>query len=133
MSMAFEMLRRHEGFRALPYLGSVGKLTVGYGHNLTEPMSVELGYTVLQDDIRVATRELIKIFSTFPEFGERRGSALIDMMVNLGAVKFIGFKKLIAAIRRNDWKEAALEAKDSKWYGQVNDNGRGDEVVSLLR
>jgi len=130
MSMAYEMLRRHEGFRSLPYLCTAGKLTVGYGHNLDEPMSDELGGMILQYDIKVATRELIRIFQDFPMFGERRASALIDMMVNLGATRFRGFKKMIAAIKKNDWVEAAAEAKDSRWYVQVG--SRGNEITKML-
>ena len=130
MSMAFEMLRRHEGFRSLPYTCTAGKMTVGYGHNLNEPMSDELGAMILQYDIKVATRELIRIFQDFSLFGERRASALIDIMVNLGATRFRTFKKMIAAIKKKDWISAAQEAKDSKWYEQVG--SRSSEIVNML-
>lgn len=129
-SMAFDMLKRHEGFKPQPYTCTAGKTTVGYGHNLDEDMTEELAQIILQYDIKVATRELIKIFPNFPTFGDRRASALIDMMVNLGAVKFRGFKKMIAAIKAGDWKTASAEAKDSRWYNQVG--SRGPEIVTFL-
>ena len=131
MSLAFDMLKRHEGYRPLPYTCTAGKMTVGYGHNLTESMSTELAETILQYDIKVATRELIKIFPNFCEYGERRASALIDMMTNLGAPKFLGFKKMVAAIKAGNWNTAVDEVKDSIWYVQVGD--RGEEIVSMLR
>lgn len=125
------MLKRHEGFRAKPYKDTVGVLTIGYGHNLDEPLSKEAADALLRTDIRRAIRDLIVIFPDLYEFGERRANALIDMMFNLGKTRFLGFEQMIAAIKDKDWQLAADEAKDSDWFVQVK--SRGEEIVSMLK
>ena len=41
------------------------------------------------------------------------------MMFNMGRTRLTGFKKHVAALQAGDWKEAAVEGRDSKWYRQV--------------
>ena len=41
--------------------------------------------------------------------------------------KFVNFGK---AIRENDWKRAALEGRDSRWYNQVTN--RAERLMSML-
>lgn len=52
--------------------------------------------------------------------------ALIDMMYNLGKTRFLGFKRMIAAITAGDLHTASLEAIDSKWASQVGDRAVRD-------
>jgi lysozyme len=56
---------------------------------------------------------------------------LTDMIFNLGSTRFRKFKKMIKAIKNNDWELAGEEAKDSKWYKQVGK--RGEEIVKQLK
>ena len=46
-------------------------------------------------------------------------NALIDMVFNMGITRFMGFKKMIAAIKNGDWVTAAAEMRDSKWAEQL--------------
>jgi lysozyme len=50
------------------------------------------------------------------------------MAYNLGLTKLLGFKKMIAAIKRKDYSAAAVEMLDSKWHIDV-----GDRAVELAR
>ena len=72
------------------------------------------------------------IFGDVKHFSENRQKALLNMMFNLGYNKFTGFKKMIAAIKLNDWEEAAEQAKDSRWYRQVG-KSRSERIITRLR
>jgi len=127
-----EMLKRHEGYRQFPYRCSAGKLTCGYGRNLTDVgISKYEAMILLVHDMEIAFRDVRSIFSEFSKFSKNRRNALTDMIFNLGKTRFLGFKKMIAAVKGEDWEEVAKQAEDSRWFGQVGN--RGKEVVSLLR
>jgi len=132
MTDILEMLKRHEGFKQFPYLCTAGKLTVGYGRNLDDVglSEYEAEFLLLQD-IKHATNRLTTIFPNFYDFTVNRQAALIDMMVNLGSRRFLLFRKMVIAIKRNDWENAANEAKDSKWHKQVGQ--RAIEIEELLK
>jgi len=132
MEIMKEMIMRHEGLRLTPYRCSAGKLTIGYGRNLEEVgISQEEAEYLLTDDIKRAWKEVLRIFPHYYSFSQNRQTALIDMMYNLGATKFRTFKKMIAAIKVDDWEEASRQAEDSKWYHQVGQ--RGVEIKNMLR
>ena len=132
MTDILEMLKRHEGFKQFPYLCTAGKLTVGYGRNLDDVglSEYEAEFLLLQD-IRHATKRLTTIFPEFYQFTVNRQAALIDMMVNLGSRRFLLFRKMIVAIKKGDWEDAANEAMDSKWHVQVGN--RAIEIEGLLK
>lgn len=44
---------------------------------------------------------------------------LANMCFNLGVTRLGKFKRMNKAIGEHDWKEAAKEGRDSKWYRQV--------------
>ena len=127
-----EMLKRHEGFKQFPYLCTAGKLTVGYGRNLDDVglSEYEAEFLLLQD-IKHATKRLTTIFPEFYQFTVNRQAALIDMMVNLGSRRFLLFRKMVIAIKKGDWEDAANEAKDSKWFVQVPN--RAKEIIGLIK
>ena len=52
------------------------------------------------------------------------------MMFNMGRTRLRKFKKMKAALMREDWKEAAKEGRDSKWYEQVPN--RAERLMSKL-
>jgi lysozyme len=51
---------------------------------------------------------------------------VVDMIFNLGSNGFAQFKKLQAALARQDYAGAAQEMRDSRWYRQVGNRGRDD-------
>lgn len=113
-------LIRDEGMRQKPYRDSVGKLTIGIGRNLDDRgLSNDECLELLSNDIDLAVSELTAVLPEWRLLDEPRGRALVNMMFNLGRPKFCEFTRMIAAIRRHDFEEAAREAKDSKWAKQV--------------
>lgn len=125
-------LKKHEGYRKFPYKCTAGKITIGIGRNLDDVgISEAEAEILLSSDICKATLNISKIFLGFDGFSVNRQIALIDMMFNLGKSKFLGFKKMIMAIKNNDWEEAASQAMYSKWHSQVGN--RAIEIESLLK
>lgn len=131
-SKLIEMLKRHEGFRNKPYRCSAGKLTIGYGRNLEDVGISRREATLLMlEDIERATQNVTSVFLNFDLFSVNRQNALINMVFNLGIRRFLSFKKMIRAIKKQDWEHASRQARDSKWYGQVGMRSR--EVVELIK
>ena len=52
------------------------------------------------------------------------------MAFNIGVAGVLKFKKMIAAIERKDFKQAALEMDDSKWSKQVG--ARADRLILMM-
>jgi len=118
---AKELIRKHEGLELMPYKDSVGANTIGVGHNLdANGISFHVAEIILQEDIDIAIVGLEHIFGdhwdTLPNLVK---TVMIDMMFNLGYTRFTTFKKMIAAIKAEDWKQAAKEVKNSRWCNQL--------------
>ena len=127
-----DLLIRHEGLRLKPYRDTVGKLTIGVGRNLDDVgITREEALYLLKNDIDNARRELIKTIPRFLDMDKVRQIVLISMTFNLGLSRFKRFKKLIAAIERKDWDQAAKEMLNSKWAKQVG--RRATELAQMMR
>jgi lysozyme len=133
MSALEETIKRHEGYRAKPYQDLEGVWTIGFGRNLEDRgIREDEALLMLRNDIREAEGHLLRLFAEESrEWTERRWNALVNMMFNLGATSFSGFKKMIEAIRAEDWDTAAEEMLDSKWAKQVK--GRALELAEMVR
>ncbi len=53
------------------------------------------------------------------------------MMFNLGYPRYCKFKKMIQAIKDEDWLEAGNQMQDSRWYKQVTN--RADRLISRMK
>jgi len=63
--------------------------------------------------------DCVKMFAEFREYPEEVQRVIANMMFNLGYTRLNKFNNFKAAIRENDWKEAAKEGRDSRWHKQV--------------
>ena len=126
-----EELKRDEGWRDKPYQCSAGKLTIGYGHNLEDqPIPKYIGEKLLHHDIGVALADCEQLDWFHPLNGVRK-RVIINMMFNLGMTRLLGFKKMIAAIKVNNYQEAANQMQDSRWFNQVGN--RAVRLVEMMR
>jgi len=115
-----EYITKHEKMVLKPYTDTVGKLTIGVGRNLDDNgISEDEALYMLNNDIKIVSNDLHGIFEDFSDLPYDVQLALTDMMFNLGKPRFSGFKNMIQAIKDKDFKEAARQAKDSKWCKQV--------------
>jgi lysozyme len=116
----------------MPYLDSVGKLTVGYGHNLEDtPITKQAAECIMIEDLKAEEALLTRLLPIFHSIQGPRREALLNMAFNLGSHGLIKFRRMWAAIGRHDWESASLEAADSKWAKQVG--RRATELVEQIR
>ena len=101
--------------RFLPYLDTVGKLSIGYGRNLTDNgVSQVEARGMLGNDIVIAMQIVRQLFSVYDQLSRPRQLVLISMAYNLGQAKFSKWPRFIDAVHRGDWQTAAMELLDSK-------------------
>ena len=113
-------LRLHEGVEHKPYKCTAGYLTIGVGRNIEERglSDDEIDY-ILNNDVNIATDELVDTFSWYPDLDDVRQRVVVDMVFNLGMPRFKQFQNMISAIEAGDWPEAAAQMMDSRWAKQV--------------
>ena len=116
-----DQIKEHEGLRLFPYKCPAGKLTIGYGHNLQDNgLSKSACEYILLEDIEEAKRNLYAIFTRdfFDSLSNNQKIALVDMMFNLGMIKFLTFKRFIFAVETQNWENASYEIIHSRAYEQ---------------
>lgn len=125
------MLIRHEGLKLKPYKCSANKLTIGVGRNIEDNgISESEAMLLLDNDVAFFKSEAEK-FHWFKDLNEVRKDVVINMIFNLGVPRFLGFKKMIAAMQSKKFNDAAKEMLDSKWAKQVGK--RAEELAGLMR
>lgn len=108
-----------EAVRPFPYEDQVGKLTIGVGRNLDDNglSDDEINY-LHQNDLNRCWDEAATL-GWFADLDDVRKLVVLDMIFNLGLKRFRGFVNTIAALEVKDFKTAAREMVDSKWYRQT--------------
>lgn len=131
-ALLIQQLIDHEGLRLKPYRDTVGKLTIGVGRNLDDVGITESeARTLLENDISTVCRELDRALPWWRDLSEPRQRALADMAFNLGTPRLLGFKRMIAALERKDYEEAANEMLLSQWADQVK--SRAVRLAAAMR
>ena len=131
---ARQQIKRHEGLRLEPYADTAGKLTIGFGHNLSaNGISWRVAEQVFREDYLVAEADARLTFdkSLWDELNRPRRGVLVNMAFNLGWVRLKHFKRMIRAIELADYALAAKEMLDSKWARQVGN--RAAELAEQMR
>lgn len=126
------VIKKDEGIKNFPYLDTRGKLTIGVGRNLSDNgLSDDEINDLLDNDLRQVCTSLRSFaFSTF--ISDIRGIAIINMAFNLGQTKFKGFKKMIAALEQKDYKLAAEEIRDSKYWRDNDTHNRAERIAKMI-
>lgn len=107
-------LIQDEGLELKPYADSTGNLTIGVGRNLDgRGITHQEAMYLLDNDIAECLHHLGNLFHGWLSYSTDRRNALTNMRFNLGPYGFMGFKKMISAIRAGKWQEAADECLDS--------------------
>ena len=115
-----DQLIRDEGLRLDLYKDSVGKLTIGVGHNLSDkPITRAAALWILQDDIEDATKDLEVNLPWTKKLDPARFGALVNMAFNLGIGGLLKFKTTLGLIQEGKYKEASEAMLDSIWAKQV--------------
>lgn len=134
MDRLIEQLKRHESVSAYCYKDINGLEHIGVGRNISKTgmgLSMEEIEYLLSNDILRCIKELSAEYRWFGSLDEVRQEAIINIFFNLGATRFRGFKKAIAAMEAADYKLAATEFLDSRWSKQVG--SRALELTDIIR
>lgn len=144
--MNIDVLRKEieadEGCKYESYRCSEGYPTAGIGHLLTEwdeeysepigtPISEEKVQEWFEKDVQVAINDCQDIFNNFGSLPEDIQHVLINMAFQLGGPRLRKFKKLIASVEMEDYREMSLEMEDSRWFKQTTNRAQRliDRVV----
>ena len=114
-------IQAHEGLRLKPYADSVGKLTIGYGRNLSDVgISLQEATFLLQSDIDKAI-SAAQGESWWPHVSgnDPRARAMCELVFNLGVAGVRTFVQAVAALCNDDFETAANQFLNSKWASQV--------------
>lgn len=114
------LIELHEGKRPYPYVDTVGKLTIGVGHNLTDRGLTEQQIDfIYEDDVRVAMMDLDLVLPSWRALDEVRQMALVDMSFQLGRERLSQFVMTLGLIQSGDYEGAADAMLDSLWASQT--------------
>ena len=139
----YEQLKIDEGVVYAIYNDHLGYPTFGVGHLIKEsdeefgrpvgtPIDEERVRACFERDLDIAESECRALYGErdFGELPDEVQQILVNMMFNMGRTRLSKFKKMNSAISENDWKEAAKEGRDSRWYRQVTN--RAERLMSRL-
>lgn len=126
---AIERIKLDEGFSSGPYRDTRGILTIGYGLNLEDGITLDEADWLLRHRVEKTLTHL-RLEPYWVGLDEVRQGVLMNMVYNLGWPRFSLFAKLREALREGDYTRAAAEMKDSAWYGQVGK--RSARLVSMM-
>ena len=125
-----EQLLRDEGLRLKPYRDTEGFLSIGVGRNLDgKGITKDEAFELLDNDIIEVTNLLNAKLPWVKDLHGPRFAVLVNMGF-MGVVKLLEFKKMLAAIKAEDWNKAAAELLDSKYAKQVGE--RADRLAQQL-
>ena len=118
------MLKQEEGFRAHPYPDTRGNLTIGYGTNISEGITLEEAGFLLTERLLQTGKDLALEWPPYSDqpINVRRG--LLDMAYQLGVEGVLEFKDMLAAFERGDYPAAKAAALDSSWARETPDRAR---------
>lgn len=114
-----EQLKRDEGLRLTPYTDTVGKVTIGYGTNLTDGISKDEAEYLLANRLNQTKIELAQAIPWVTSLDEARRGVLENMAYNLGVRGLLAFRNTIALIKAGSYEHAADEMLKSRWAVQV--------------
>ena len=125
-----KMIKQHEGYRPYIYYDSLGYPTGGYGHAFLphSPLPHDVAILLFENDFKEAEHNYDRLELNLSPI---RRAVIVDMLFNLGLTRLIGFSRMLAALRDEDYKKAADEMLDSKWAGQVK--SRAFRLAQMMR
>jgi lysozyme len=124
-----EMLKKHEGFRGMPYKDSLGILTIGYGTKL--PITEEEAELLLKHRLDNKILKLSEKEPFYLDLPETAQKVIANMAYQLGVGGVLRFKKMWAALKEGNYQKAADEMLESKWAKQTPN--RAKELAEIMR
>ena len=135
-------IENDEGCKYEVYLDHLGLPTCGIGHLIKEDdpeHGLEVGTKIdeervnelFETDIKETIDECKLIYNDFDDLPEEAQYIIANMMFNMGRPRLSRFHKMKQAVDNRDWKEAANQMIDSRWYKQVPN--RANRFVNRMK
>ena len=123
------------------YHDHLGYPTFGIGHLVLDsdeengapvgtPVSEERVIECFEKDVETVIEDCKKLHDGWDGYPQEVKQIIANMMFNMGRTRLSKFKNHNAALVSGDWKEAAVEGRDSRWYKQVTN--RAERLMSRL-
>ena len=120
-------IREHEGYRDRPYLDSLGKATIGFGHLITEEDEFEEGkqypkeqlLKLFDKDFAKAEMGADQLVGHIQELHIEAKNIVTEMVFQLGTQGVRNFRNMISALHDRDYQRASAEMLDSRWHAQT--------------
>ena len=136
-----ETLKIDEGVVYEIYNDHLGYPTFGIGHLVLEgepEHGLSVGTTVTEErvdacfekDVEYVINDCKILHEDFDNYPEEVKQIIANMMFNMGRTRLSKFRKHNAALQEGDWKTAAIEGRDSRWYNQVTN--RAERLMKRL-
>jgi lysozyme len=136
-----ETLKIDEGVVYEIYNDHLGYPTFGIGHLVLErdgehglpvgtPVSEDRVSECFEQDVQVVIEDCKKLHDGWDGYPEEVKQVVANMMFNMGLTRLSKFNKHNAALQCGDWKGAAIEGRDSRWYKQVTN--RAERLMKRL-
>ena len=136
-----ETLKVDEGVVYEIYNDHLGYPTFGIGHLVLEgdpehgaavgtPVSEDRVDECFEKDVESVISDCKKLHEAWDGYPEEVKQIIANMMFNMGLTRLSKFKNHNAALASGDWKTAAVEGRDSRWYQQVTN--RAERLMSRL-
>lgn len=111
-----EDIKKEEGYRGYQYDDHLGNPTIGYGSLL--PLSEEEAELILNFRLN---RFISNVKSSLYDLAikDEAWDILFHMAYQMGVGGLLKFKKMIKALRDQDYKTASIEMLDSRWAKQT--------------
>ena len=90
-----------------------------YGQEVGTPVSEERVIECFDNDVQTVIEDCKKLHEGWEDYPEEVRQIVANMMFNMGLTRLSKFRKHNAALQCGDWKEAAVEGRDSRWHKQV--------------
>jgi len=127
----FEQLKIDEGVVNEIYKDHLGYPTFGVGHLVLEsdpefgqdvgtPITEERTKECFEKDLDTAISECVALYGdTFNDWPGVVQEVLVNMMFNMGRTRLGKFNNFRKALEAQDWEQAGIEGRDSRWHKQV--------------
>ena len=136
-----EQLKIDEGVVYEIYNDHLGYPTFGIGHLVLEgepeyglsvgtPITEERVDECFERDVEYVLEDCRILHEDFDNYPEEVKQIIANMMFNMGRTRLTNFRKHNAALKEGDWKTAAIEGRDSRWYRQVTN--RAERLMKRL-
>ena len=114
-----------------PYPDSVGKITIGIGHNLTDDgLTLNQVEGIFHDDLPEAQDDLQRVLPWTVALSPARHEVFVELVFNLGITDLSQFHTFLNLAQAGDWDHASADLMTTKWASQVK--SRAVELAHLL-